>query len=260
MDSSSAGALITQAHAEGLLSAAGLQSLTSVDFGSSIQAGLGLSVDSVQASDVVLVSLLVDDSGSIAAAGHAGLVREGHNLVLDALADAQHRDAVLAHTRYLNGTVLFPYALLPACLRMDQSNYRPGGGTPLYDQTAVLLGTVVAKAQDFAASGVPSRSVSLIITDGADMHSVHHTPRSVAAIVHDLFATETHIVAGMGIDDGQTDFRAVFRAMGIPDQWILTPAASPADIRRAFQLFSQSAVRASQSSVALSGMLGGFGG
>ena len=68
MTSSSASNLLTQAHAEGLLSSAGLQSLTSFDFGASIQAGLGLSVDDVFAADAVLVSLLIDDSGSIAAA------------------------------------------------------------------------------------------------------------------------------------------------------------------------------------------------
>jgi pyridoxine 5'-phosphate synthase PdxJ len=84
MSSSQAGALITQAHAEGLLSTAGLQNLTAVDLGISIQAGLGLSVDNVQASEVVLVSLLIDDSSSIASAHNTQAVCDGHNLVLDA--------------------------------------------------------------------------------------------------------------------------------------------------------------------------------
>ena len=81
-------------------------------------------------------------------------------------------------------------------------------------------------------------------------------PRSaedVAAIVKDMLAQENHIVAAMGINDGTTDFRAVFKSMGIPDRWILTPGNSATEIRRAFAVFSQSAVRASQ------GMqLGGF--
>jgi hypothetical protein len=34
--------------------------------------------------------------------------------------------------------------------------------------------------------------------------------------------------------------------MGIPDRWVLTPGNSASEIRRAFQVFSQSAVRASQ--------------
>jgi hypothetical protein len=71
-------------------------------------------------------------------------------------------------------------------------------------------------------------------------------------------------VAGMGISDGSTDFARVFREMGIPDQWVLTPRNDPKEIRRAFQLFSQSAIRASGgvgfSQTAQTGVsMGGFG-
>jgi hypothetical protein len=46
--------------------------------------------------------------------------------------------------------------------------------------------------------------------------------------------------------------------MGIDDRWVLTPRNSAGDIRRAFQVFSQSATRLSQGGSAAS--LGGFGG
>src|SRR5690606_28170332 len=124
---------------------------------------------------------------------------------------------------------------------------------PLYDQSVVLLGTVLAKAQELADHGVPCRTVTLLITDGADAGSARATAADVASIVHDMRRAEHHVVAAMGIDDGATDHRAVFRAMGIEDRWILTPKNSDAEIRRAFQVFSQSAVRASQGAG-----LGGF--
>jgi hypothetical protein len=93
-----------------------------------------------------------------------------------------------------------------------------------------------------------------------DQGSTRHTARSVAFLVNDLIARENHIVAGLGISDGSTDFRAVFREMGIPDRWILTPGSKADDIRRAFQLFSHSALRVSQSAAGLSQVsLGGFG-
>ena len=101
--------LFVAAHEEGVLSPASLQTLTAVDLGAQIQAGLGISVDDVQSSEVVLLTLMPDDSGSIQAAGNAQAVRDGHNLVLEALARSKQRDAILAHTRYLNGQVLFPY-------------------------------------------------------------------------------------------------------------------------------------------------------
>jgi len=160
--------LFRAAHAEGELSDAALQALEVPDLGARIQAGLGVNPDDVPASEVLLVTMMPDDSGSIRFAGNAQAVREGHNLVLDALAASKQKDSVLVHTRYLNGTVLFPYCGLSGAVRMDSRNYDPSSGTPLYDQSVVLLGTVLAKSREFALAGVPTRTVTLIITDGAD--------------------------------------------------------------------------------------------
>ncbi len=236
--------LLQEAEREGTLSPASAQVLSGVDLGAQIQAGLGVAVDDVQSSEVVLLTQMPDDSGSIQAAGNEAAVRDGHNLVLDALARSRQRDAILAHTRYLNGRVLFPYRLLDQAVRMTAQNYQADQGTPLHDQAVVLLGSVVAKAQDFARNGVVARSVTLIITDGADQHSTRCRAQDVAALVRDMTRAETHIVAAMGIDDGATPFREVFREMGIEDRWILTPGSDPSAIRKACQIFSQSAVRA----------------
>lgn len=252
--------LFQAAHSEGVLSPAALQALTVVDLGAQIQAGLGISVDDVQASEVVLVTVMPDDSGSIQHSGHSRTVCDGHNLVLDALLSSQQKDGILFHTRYLNGFVLNPFRPLEDVVRMHSKNYDPDKGTPLYDQAVVLLGTVLAKAQEFTRNGVSARTVTLLITDGADCHSQSSRARDVAALVNDLRRAENHIVAAMGIDDGSTDFRKVFREMGIEDKWILTPGQSAQDIRKAFQVFSQSAVRVSQGAASFSRTaLGGFG-
>ena len=209
--------LFQAAQSSGALSAASMQALTIADIGAMIQAGLGTPVDDVTASEAVLVTMMPDDSGSIRFAGNAQVVRDGHNLVLDALQHSHQRDSILAHTRFLNGHVLFPYRPIMQTVRLDQHNYAPALGTPLYDQT-------------------------------------------VATLVRDMRQAETHIVAAMGIEDGRTDFRRVFREMGIEDQWILTPGNDVSQIRRAFQVFSQSAVRASQSAAHFGqAVLGGFG-
>lgn len=118
---------------------------------------------------------------------------------------------------------------------------------------AVTLGTVIAKSQELAQAGIAVRTVTLIITDGGDYGSTRCKPADIKTIIDDMLAQENHIVAAMGISDGTTDFKAVFRGMGIPDRWILTPGNSGSEIRRAFAVFSQSAVRASQGA-----QLGGF--
>jgi hypothetical protein len=252
--------LLRSAHDEGELSTSSMAALTiDADIGQRIQAGMGIAPDDVPASEVVLVTMMPDDSGSIRFAGNAGLVREGHNLVLDALLASRQSGDVLAHTRYLNGRVLFPYRPLKDAVRMDTKNYDPSLGTPLYDQIAVVLGTVLAKSREFERSGVPVRTVTLLLTDGADEGSVRQSAATVRPIVEDLLRKETHVVAAMGLDDGSTDFKVVFREIGIPDAWILTPGASPQEVRRAFQVFSQSAVRVSQGAVTLHSLdLGGF--
>ena len=253
--------LFHAAAAEGAISQQTLAALAIPDLGAQIQAGLGVCADDVPASEVVLVTQMPDDSGSIQHAGNAQLVRDGHNQVLDALAGSKQKDAILAHTRYLNGKVLFPYRPVAQAVRMDKKNYHPDQGTPLYDQSMVLLATVLAKAQEFAQAGVQARTVTLILTDGADCGSQRHRAADVAGLVRDLLRMETHLVAAIGLYDGGTDFRKVFREMGIEDRWVLTPGAGAQEIRRAFRLFSQSALRASQSTQAFgAAAVGGFAG
>jgi len=260
-DKNSVEELFQAAHDEGELSAPSLQALTlNADIGAQIQAGLGIAPDDVPSSEVVLVTMMPDDSGSIRFAGNADAVRDGHNLVVESLLASKQKDDVLVHTRYLNGFVLYPYTRLEDAVRMTSQNYDPNQGTPLYDQTVVLLGTVLAKAREFEAAGVPARTITLIISDGADCHSTVQTPVAVRAIVSDLLRLENHIVAAMGIDDGGTDFRKVFRQMGIPDQWILVPGNTRSEVRKAFRTFSQSAVRVSQAAGSFaSAAVGGFG-
>ena len=253
--------LIQRARDEGDLSAQSLDSIMlAADIGAQIQAGLGVAPDDVPAAEVTLVTMMPDDSGSIASAGNEPAVRAGHNEVLDSLEHSKQAAGVLVHTRYLNGHVLYPYRPLAGAPRMTGANYRAIHGTPLYDQTVVLLGTVLAKAKELEAAGIPVRTVTLIVTDGADCGSTRQTPATVRALVEDMRRTENHVVAAMGIDDGTTDFRAVFRDMGIPDEWILTLGSSASDIRAAFRVFSQSAVRVSQMAAAGAGAFGGFGG
>lgn len=251
--------LLGAAKQEGSISTASANVLTAVDIGDRIREGMGAKADDVQASEVILITQLIDDSGSIRMGGNSQAVREGHNLVIDALKEGKSKQVqnMLAHTCYLNGGVLFPYNLIGSVAPMDQHNYNPNGCTPLYESTIVTLGRVLTKTQEFSDTGVPVRTITLIVTDGASTDS-KRTANEVKTIIQDMLKKEIHIVAGMGIDDGSTDFRAVFSEMGIPDEWIMTPSSkAPGEIRKAFQVFSRSAIRASQNAAAFGSTLGG---
>jgi hypothetical protein len=261
------------AQSQGVISAGALGAININDIGANIQDALGVSVDDIEASEVTLVSQLVDDSGSIRFAGNEPVVRDGHNLVLKSLTDSKQKDEILAMCRYLNGQTLYPYDLVSKAVQMDSKNYQGRGGTPLYDETVTTLAAVIAKTQEFNNNGCGCRSVTLIVSDGADAGSRRCSPADVKKIVDDMMRQECHIVAFMGIWDGDvdpvtqamipgtgTDFRKIAKSMGIRDEWVLTPGNTESEIRAAFQMFSQSAVRASQGAGAFStAAMGGFG-
>ena len=259
--SASVNDLFQTAKEEGSLSPAALNALNVVDIGAQINNAMGVNVDDIQSSEVVLVSIMVDDSGSIRFDNNSQTVRDGHNMVLDALNASKQGDSILAHTRYLNGHILFPYSGLDDAVRLDTSNYNPNLGTPLYDQSVPFLGTVLAKTQEFSDNGVPARSVSLIVTDGGDEHSMRANADTVKTIVEDMLMRENHIIAFMGIKSSHYDATQIATDMGIRPEWILTPDNDPSDIRKAFEVFSKSAVAASQNAGQFSQTaIGGFGG
>ncbi len=241
--------------------------LTADTLGPAIMAGLGdIDIDDINTAEVVLVTVLLDDSGSIRFASNAQAVRDGHNGLIDALKAAKQSASVLVSCRYLNGSaaapqgVLYPYRTLDAAEQLTTSNYDPNGGTPLYSQAAVTLTGVAAKMAEFEQGGVASRAVTVIVTDGGDNNGPV-APTSLCQMVEGMLRSEQHIIAGMGIDDGYTNFNAVFQSMGVPANWILTPNNSPSEIRKAFAVVSQSAVRASQAAGGTFSQvaLGGFG-
>lgn len=117
--------LLEDAHGTGALSAKSLATLDVIDVGAQIQAGLGCTIDDVGSSEVVLVTMMPDDSQSIAHAGNTDAVRDGHNFVLESLAGSKQAGEVLAHTRYLNGHVLTPYTALEHAEKMTPRTTGP---------------------------------------------------------------------------------------------------------------------------------------
>ena len=250
-----------------MLSQQSLDVLNVNDIGNAIKDALGTPVLDSAATEVLLVAVMVDDSGSISMARNDQAIRDGVNAVVDALKGAGDAVDIQFFLRYLNGEILHPFGELDTVPELTTANYNPNQGTPLYDESKEFLKAIIAKAQEFEQWNVMVRTMSLIVTDGHDMHSRLHTAADIKSIVTDLLATENHLVAGMGVDDGSgTSFRRVFGEMGIPDQWIYETGPKSGEsqdeflrrIRRGFQLFSKSAVRASKSAVNFS-QLGGFG-
>ena len=234
--------------------------------GPAIQAGLGnVTADHIRTSEVILVTLLIDDSDSIRKAGNAEAVCSGYNLIRSSVMESKEAATVVMGCRFLNGEggnahgVLYPYLPLEQTPILSAANYHPGGGTPLYDQMAVTLTGIATKIAEYEQGAIAVKAITAAVTDGKDEYSHVHNAESIRTMVQGLLSTEMHAIFGMGIHDGHTDFRRVFKDMGLPDQSILTPGNSPSEIRRAFEMVSKSAVGLIEGSQGYSELgLGGF--
>jgi len=229
------------AHEEGSISKNSLQILKGSNLQQQVNMAMGTSVDDLIATETLLVTLDIDDSGSIRfVGGNAEAIRDGHNTCRDeVLAGSKSAASVLMHTRYINGKVLYPYMPLTGVPDMTAKNYDPNGSTPLFDSMLETFATVLAKVKECTDAAIPCRTVTAIITDGADMGSIAK-PDQIRAIVEDMLKAETHIIIGVGVSDSSTDFVSVFQACGIPPDWILTPQNSPSEWRKVFGVISKS--------------------
>lgn len=253
--------LLQTAYNQGDLSAGSLSALNKVtDLGNIIQQGLGIDPGLMPASEVVLVSVLGDDSSSIRFGGNEQAMRDGFNGMLDSLEASKQQDNIIVLTRFVNGKLHCSYVPLIDVEKLNVKNYQASGGTPLFDETVKLLATVIAKTQEFENNGIQVRSITLLATDGEDCGSNTSTADDVKKIVKEMLSKEKHIIAAMGFDNGNCDFAQVFTEMGIPDQWQLTAQSSASEIRKAFQVFSRSATSASKSAANFAqASAGGFG-
>lgn len=250
--------LIQNAHDDGDLSQGSLSALTNIgDIGNVLQQGMGMQVEDLQASEVVLINVLLDNSVSMSSEQDA--VRTGFDELVKSLTSSKQQENIVLLASTLNDGVVHAYMPLSAVPIMDRTHYRIHGGTPLYFETLKLLATVVAKTKEFENNGIQVRTITLIMTDGGDTGGGNVDVTDVSSVITDMLGSEKHIVCGMGFGDENT-FRNIFTQMGVASNWILTAQSTPSDIRKAFQVFSRSAASASKSAANFAQTsMGGFG-
>ncbi|MNC06560.1 hypothetical protein D3C81_763310 [compost metagenome] len=230
---------------EGILSP---NTLDMIDVNDAIAIGSnGMDVDDVLATDVTLVTLITDNSGSIGFSGLEDAVRTGQNEMLDAFLNSKQKDSIMLAQWFINeSTPIHSYVSLDKATKLDKSNYNAGGGTPLYDRTVEAVISNVAYAQQLRDTGTPVTSVIIIITDGYDEGSRKYRAGQVAQVIKDVMREQFAVVL-VGV--GKDDFRKVAKDMGISDGNVLTVDSTPSEIRKACQMVSQSTIRASQTKI-----------
>lgn len=208
----------------------------------------GMDIDELDATEVVLVSLLLDDSSSMC--GRVDAAIQGQQAMLKALEESKQKDSFLIGMWALNKNDPYhSYVKLEDAVKLDNSNYQPIGMTPLYDRWYEMLASNVAYAQQLRASGTMVRSIAIVITDGNENDSHRFNDLDCAKLAADLLASEQFVLAFVGAGDDDY-FRYMAKKMGIPDGAVLVVGDSPSDMRKIFQIVSQSVIRASQAKIA----------
>lgn len=236
--------LVVRAKMRGALSPISARALQRPRIAAQIEEALkdGFTID--RPGEVILVTLMPDDSGSMITNGKNVSLINGHNKLIEAMFESPSSERMLLSTRFLNGTVLNPYRPLDYCEDLTDENYPCDGTTPLYEQTLILLGAVMAKAQELIDKGARVRTATLIMTDAASTedHAEKLLPE-VASVIRDMTRVADHLVAGMGFAaPGMSGvFEEVFSGMGFAPDHIHT-ATDPQAVLKCFRLFGDTAL------------------
>ncbi|MCA9565791.1 MAG: VWA domain-containing protein, partial [Myxococcales bacterium] len=213
-----------------------------------IAGAAGRDLESIESSEVTLVTVLLDMSSSIGSYGLSQAVRDGYSLLVDSLCCSQERENIMLSLWLFNHEQNLVHSYVPVgeADPLNSRNYRPAGGTALYDTWCDALAANVAYAQQLRDNGTPCRSVVVMISDGEDTSS-HRPATDCEAISKDLLRSEQFVLAFVGVGTA-VDFRRVAASMGVPkDSILVQDNADQSGLREVFQVVSQSAIYVSQS-------------
>lgn len=202
---------------------------------------LGDPADALDAPDATLVAVVLDMSGSMDP--HRRAVVDAYGQMLDALAGAKAATGILVSTWAFADAaqLLSSYEQVDRKPRLDAVTYQPGGCTALHDAVLGAMTGLVAYGEALWQSGVPTRRVLVVLTDGEDNASragAHEVRRAAQA----LAAQEAYTLAYAGFGSGDLAARA--RDLGFPS--VLAAGATDAEIRRVFRQVSAGVLRTSR--------------
>jgi uncharacterized protein YegL len=202
---------------------------------------VGAQIDDLNSDDVTLVVMIIDESGSMD--GVRSAVLDAFNQMTRALNDSKAADSILMSAWTFSGSpkLLFGYTPINAVKDLTEKEYKPDGGTALYDAVLDGFTGIVAYGQDLRNNGIRTRAIIVVISDGGDNVS-QHTAHSVKTVADDLMKQEFYTLAYIGMGDTAT-FEQIANSMGFYE--VLTINNSASEIRKALNMVSASIIRTS---------------
>jgi uncharacterized protein YegL len=202
----------------------------------------------VATDDVILVTLVIDKSGSVGAFVHdLDIVL---NDFVDEISKSHVSDKVLVQTLLFNNTVEVAHGFKPIT-EMAKFDIQTRGTTALFDATRFALANATNYKNDLSQQGLTAKSLVFILTDGDDNASTSK-PSDIAAILNSIytneqFANEFTIMAfGLG---NEADFAKIFTSMGIKPELIAKVGVDAKSLRSMIGFISSSVSSSGSGSV-----------
>ncbi|MBL8146286.1 MAG: VWA domain-containing protein [Anaerolineae bacterium] len=188
-----------------------------------------------QQDPAVVIAFLLDETGSMSSVRDATI--SGFNEYVDTV-KGKHPDALLSlrlfsTEKYDKVTELTPLPLAP---RMSHDNYKPSGGTPLYDCVARLISET--ETATTALKPVPE-ILFVIMTDGEENSSREFN----RARIFQLISQKTELGWTFVFLGANQDAWAVGQSIGVRQASSMTYDATTAGTRANFAMMSEATSR-----------------
>lgn len=191
---------------------------------------LGIDPDSIETQKVTLVTLVIDDSGSLRQ--FLAELRSAVAAAISQLKEVRSSSTILVCVITLNRGVLVPFTKVT---ELPDIECFSNGGTPLYDIAYDTVAVILAKSQQLKDAGIPTRTQTLLFTDGKDESSERQTASDVSALIAELIEQPKNIFWGIALGPVA---RQSLSEMGIPEE-TLKSSSDPIGLKAAFLEFSQ---------------------
>ena len=195
---------------------------------------------------LVLINMMIDDSSSMSFYKNFYKVIEGHNNLIDILAQSPRASVFQVRSQYMHGRVISNgYRPIQKAARLTSKNYKLHGGTPLFLACRRTLHYSFRKFDEFTKQGYDVYTLNFLFTDGDNRHKpAGITAQNVKCVTEQMNKSGRHIIVGVVANCGYVDFRKVFLEMGVLPQWIVS-ITSPDDVKQTFTDFASVAEKSS---------------
>lgn len=199
--------------------------------------------DDIQTDETINAVFVVDVSPSIH--GYVNDLNHAFNDFVASMQQSHVADHLLVSVIEFHNKVSVRTGFQPI-IQVPNIQFQPGGGgTALYDATLQGLKQAVDYRENLEASGVTTKTLLFVITDGAD-NSSHNQANKVKAELDKILSQEQNVFSFTTILFGvghATAFENAQKAMGI--QHLAKVGTSGAEIKKMIGFISQSISSAS---------------